>query len=255
MFNFKEKTNELLNEQWAEEHGLLDQRQRAIQLIGQREKAGTVVRFIEFYEDEIQVGWGLLGDDIGVVELIDVATVEGHFVNGIPELAKYLKRESIQKWVRVEDKRFYEVGFQHAEVSYVAQAKMRPDFCEIEQFSFQAPEENLDYSDLDPENPFTIVMKLGAWIAQVVIGDAKYYMTVLPPTEQAPGRWIGGSVISDIANMPTLHYKQFVSLLLGTIPTGHSLIMLADNESQYIMPLFELGFVPEGYTFSYDAPK
>lgn len=254
MYTFKEKTTELLDPKWAEEHGLSEQRERAILTIGERQSAGTVIRFVEFYNDDEQVGWGLIGDDVGVVELIEVASDVERFKNGIPELVKFLGREDIQKWVREEDPRLYEVGFTHAEASYVAKAKPRLVSSDVD-FLMSPPEGPLDLSGIDPQSPFAIVMKLNAHVARLDIDDVTYFMAVLPPTPNAPDRWISSIVLTLAMKVPAAHYKEMISQILNHIPEGDALIALVDNNGPYVMPLFELGFVPEGYTFSCGAPK
>lgn len=255
MYTFKEKTNELLNPKWAEEHDLVEQHKKAIETIGNRIDAGTVLRFVEFYNDEEMVGWGLIGDDVGVVELLDVATTPGRFDNGIPELVKFLGREYIQKWVREEDPRLYKIGFTHAEVNYAAIAKQRLAAIAFDEFGIAPPEGPLDLSGIDPQSPFAVIMRLGAHMSRFVVGESEYYMAVIPPNEKSPGRWIGAGMLTLAEQPPAKHYKEFINQLLNYLPVGDSLILTVDNQGPFVMPLFELGFVPEGYTFAYQVSK
>jgi len=255
MYTFKEKTQELLDLNWAQEKGLVAQRTQAIQTIGERQSAGTVIRFVEFYNDDEQVGWGLIGDDVGVVELLDAAVDITRFKNGIPELVKFLGREDMQKWVKTEDPNLYEAGFTHAEASYVAKAKPRPAFIEFDSFDMSPPEGPLDLSGLDPQSPFAIVMRLNPHVARFDVAGVTYFMAVLPPTQHSPNRWISSIVLSHAGKVPTAHYKEMINQILNHIPEGDFLVGLVDNNGPYVMPLFELGFVPEGYTFKCTVSK
>lgn len=254
MYTFKEKTTELLDPKWAEERGLSEEREEAIRVIGERQSAGTVVRFVEFYNGDDQVGWGLIGDDVGVVELIRVASDVERFKNGIPELVKFLGRDGIQKWVREEDPRLYDVGFTHAETSYVARAKPRSVSDDVD-FLMSPPEGPLDLSGIDPDSPFAVIMRLNPHVARLDIDDATYFMTVLSPTPNTPNRWISSVVLTHAESVPAAHYKEMIAQILNHVPEGDALIALVDNNGPYVMPLFELGFVPEGYTFKCAVSK
>lgn len=253
MFSFLERSRELLHPVWADENNHNAEREKALQLIRDFGETGTVVRFIKILKDGECIGHTLVAEDSNWVELINLTVSSAEdFKGGIPVLAVFLNKPHIQKWVREEDARMYTVGFTRAEITYIRKPGRARTAAGEEEFLFE-PAESMGL-DLSKDSALATLLRKGANIAGCEIDGVHYYMPVVTPGSGTENRWIGGGFLAYQA-VPVEHFKRFMAHLLNAIPKEDSLVMIAKNDSDRILPLLELGFVPEGYTFNYSAGK
>jgi hypothetical protein len=255
-----EQTQKMLSESWMEKRGLIQFHRAALGLIQRRNDFKTTVRFFVFMRGEVEVGLALIGDEEFLIELVEVASIEGELLEGgAQKLLRFTGRSVMTKFTTEELPLYESLGLVTTSVSY--RRKARAGSLQGEGFVFQTQPEGGDAKaefDEFVESlgtvPMATALRQGAIFAVMDYENEKEIRAlVIPPGEgHLNKRWITtsytgavGKVLSDAA------FKALVNNILVSIPEGDTLI-IDSNQGPFSRAgaLLSLGFVPEGYSMT-----